>query len=219
MADPWSSDLAALGECSRRNLRTLEATRAALAERPQEIPKMRFFKSHPALAALIALAVLAVAAPIAYAVVREVWISIDPDKPAPEIEKDITTQLEAAGMPGTVHAEKSDDGRLKVSIMHSGMKPEDIGSAVHISVTGETGEKPQHMVRLEVGCALEKAQFDQLTDVLSSDDMVDALKNEDLSDADRAAAIKTVLAAHGFKSVEITTDDEGIHVKVTAPPA
>ena len=43
---------------------------------------MRFFKSHPALAALVAVALLALVGGAAYAVVREVFITIDPDKPA-----------------------------------------------------------------------------------------------------------------------------------------
>ncbi len=217
MADPWSSDLAALGEHSRRNLRTLDATRAALAQHPQET-KMRFFKSHPALAALIALAVLAVAAPIAYAVVREVWVSIDPDKPAAEIEKDVQGQLEAAGVHGTVHAEKS-DGQLKVSIQHVGSNAGDIGSALHIHVAGkEAVGQVQRMVRFEMACELTPEQMQQLTDVMSGPDMVGVLAKDFASDYDRKTAIAGVLAAHGFKRAEITVDAESVQVKVTAPP-
>src|SRR5262249_21782596 len=122
VADPWSSDLSALGDHTRRDLRSLDATRAALAA-SQEKTKMRFFKAHPALSALLALAVLAVAAPLAYAVVREVWVRIDPDKPAPEIERDIQSQLEAAGVPATVHADKTDDGKLRLAIKATSHDP------------------------------------------------------------------------------------------------
>ncbi len=217
MADPWSSDLAALGEHSWRNLRTLDATRAALAQHPQET-RMRFFKSHPALAALIALAFLAAAAPIAYAVVRDVWVSIDPDKPASEIEKDVQSQLEAAGVQGTVRAEKS-DGQLKVSIQHVGSNADDIGSALHVSVAGkEAVGQVQRTVRFEMACELDEAQMQRLTDLMSGPEMVGVLAKDFDSDYDRKTAIAGVLAAHGFKGAEITVDADSIDIKITAPP-
>src|SRR5690242_13103099 len=88
VAEPWSSDFAALAERSRHGLRPL----AAFSE-PKET-KMRFFKSHPALAAVVTLLVLGLVSGAAYAVVREAWISIDPDKSAPEIQQDIEDQLQ-----------------------------------------------------------------------------------------------------------------------------
>jgi len=113
VAEPWSNDFAALDEHTRDQLRSLEATRAVLSTHTQET-KMRFFKTHPALAALVALAVLTLVGGAAYAVVREVFVTIDPDKSGRRDRERRPHQLEAAGVPATVHAEKSDDGKLKV---------------------------------------------------------------------------------------------------------
>ena len=123
MAEPWSNDFQALEAHTRQGLPRL------LPPPPQET-KMRYFKSHPALAALVMLLLLGLVGGAAYAVVREVFITIDPDKPADQIEKDVHDQLEAAGVPATVHAEKVDDGKLKIRI---GSVDKNLGTDVKIS--------------------------------------------------------------------------------------
>ena len=106
MADPWTDDLAALGTHSRSGLRSHAQLRAAL---PEPEPKMRFFKAHPALAALIVVALLGLFAPVAYAIVDRVFLSVDVSKSETEIEQDLKDQLAAAGHgSATVKATKSD---------------------------------------------------------------------------------------------------------------
>lgn len=106
MADPWTDDLAALGTHSRSGLRSHAQLRAAL---PEPEPKMRFFKAHPALAALIVVALLGLFAPVAYAIVDRVFLSVDVSKSEREIEQDLEDQLAAAGHgSATVKATKSD---------------------------------------------------------------------------------------------------------------
>ena len=109
MADPWTDDLAALGDRSRRQLRSIAATRASVLPKLSKESKMRMFKHHPVLATLVTLVILAVAAPLAYAVVDRVFISVDPDKSAGEIER--RSALSRAVVAGALKALK-DEGRL-----------------------------------------------------------------------------------------------------------
>lgn len=133
---PWSDDLAALGDESRRGLRSLAATRASV---PTET-KMGFHKAHPALAALIALLVIGVTAPLAYAFVRHVLVTVDPDKPTDQIEKDLTDQLHAAGVEANVKATKPDNGELQIRIQTSDEK---LGSDLSVNVGGHVGMAQQ----------------------------------------------------------------------------
>jgi hypothetical protein len=211
VADPWSSDFAALGERTRHRLPALSSL-----SQPQET-KMRFFKTHPALAALTALVVLAALSGAAYAVVRELWVSIDTDKSAPEIERDVGKQLEAAGVTGTVHAEKSDDGKQTTVEIHS-MDP-NMGSGLHIAVGGRPAETCEHSMRLEVTAELDPAAMQALHDAASSPEMIAVLKGDYPSDDDRAAAIEQILADRGFHGVEVHVDGGAVTVRITAPPS
>jgi hypothetical protein len=214
VADPWSSDFAALSERSRHGLRPL----GSFASQPKET-KMRFFKSHPALAALVLLCVLGLVGGAAYAVVREVWVKIDPDKSAPEIEQDITTQLQQQGVPASVHVEKGADGQMvKLKIMANGS---DVGSDLenlHINIGGNDAiiahDGTQHGFRVMVKCHLDDAQMKQLQDAIQSAAMTTA----DGSGESLTAAILEALTDRGFHDVEVHGDDSGETVVVKAPP-
>jgi hypothetical protein len=215
VAEPWSSDFAALAERSREQLSSLAATRASLSTRSQET-KMRFFiKSHPVFAALAAVAVLTLAGGAAYAVVREVFVSIDPDKPAPEIEHDIHSQLEAAGVPSTVHVDK-DDGRLKVRI---GTTDPAVGSDVQIHVNGVPSTSRELRFELALACQLDDAQRAALEAAASSEAMLAVIVDRgDKSDADVIAAVQAVFRDAGFEEVDVKIADGTLRATIKAPP-
>jgi hypothetical protein len=180
---------------------------------------MRFFKTHPALAALVAVLLLTLVGGAAYAVVREVWVSIDPDKPPAEIEKDVTSQLEAAGVPASVHAEKRDDGQLQVAIQSSDPTA---GSALHFSVGGKVVDSEQRMLQLKIACeggtseapcSPDPAQIQAVQAVAVGSDMLAVLEADYDSNDAFAAAITKVFAAHGFTAT-VTIGDGGITARV-----
>lgn len=108
MAEPWTDDLAALGTHTRSGLRSPASTRAA-CDLHERKPKMRFFKAHPALATLLVVALLGLFAPVAYAIVDRVFLTVDVSKSEGEIEQDLKDQLNAAGHGNaTVKATKGD---------------------------------------------------------------------------------------------------------------
>lgn len=214
MAEPWTDDLAALGERSRAQLRSLAATRAHVLS-TQETSKMRFFKNRPLLATLLVLALVGVASGAAYAVDR-VFLSVDPDKSAPEIEQDVKSQLESAGVEVTsVQAEKT-DGRVEIRIASP---DEHLGSALAVQgpdgVIEGVGGAGQ--LRLEIGCTLTDAQQKQLVDAGASKEMMDALTCE-ADAAARVTRIENALAAHGFHDVTVTVTADTVTVTVKAPP-
>ena len=175
---------------------------------------MRFYKSHPVLAALAAVAVLMLAGGAAYAV-REVLISIDPDKPAPELEQDIHSQLEAAGVQSSVHVDR-DDGRLRVKI---GTTDPAVGSDVQIHVNGVSSTSRQLRFQLAIACDLDDAQHAALEAAASSKAMLDVIMDRgDKSDADVIAAIQAVFREAGFEDVDVTLADTKLSVTIKAPP-
>jgi hypothetical protein len=210
---PWTDDLAALGERSASQLRPIAATRAAL--RPE--PKMSIFKRRPLFATIVALAVLALAAPVAYAIGSRVLISVDPDQTAPEIEQNIQEQLDNAGVPATVTADKT-DGVVAIKIATA--DPDALGSGFDIQVPNGTidvhGSAEQSQIRLEVATKLEDAQLVQLQAVITSPAVIAAIT----TDPDHAAqTIIAALAAAGFPAVQVTNDTGGFTVHVSAAPA
>jgi hypothetical protein len=226
VAEPWSNDFDALAAQSRAGLRSLDATRAALS-RPKET-RMRYFKTHPALAALVVFLALGLVSGAAYAVVHEVWVSIDSSKPAAEIQQDVQAQLAAQGMNGTVTAQKTDDGRLKVMIRSTGSGDVDVPD-VHVQVDGSDQDQATNSrsVRVALTCQLDDAQQARLTAVTSSpafqalvapDDDGSAGAGSAGSDADRAAAITQLFAAQGFHAVQVQVDGGDVQVTITAPP-
>lgn len=211
MAEPWSNDFAALAERSRAGLPTLDAARAALSTRSQEKSPMRFFKSHPALAALIAIAVLGAASGAAYAVVREVWVTVDPAQSAPEIEHSVQSQLDQQGVPAVVYADKSDDGKLMVAIKSQG-EGEGEGSDLHVNIAGlpEGGTRRT----LSIEGQLDDTAGMALAQLASSPEMIAVLKADYPSDDALAAAIRQVLVAHGFTNLDVRVEGDEIRIIV-----
>jgi hypothetical protein len=172
---------------------------------------MRYFKSHPALAAVVMLLLLGLVGGAAYAVVREVFITIDPDKPTDQIEKDVHDQLEAAGVPATVHAEKMADGPLKIRI---GSVGSDVGSDLKVNINGMTGPGHGLRVQLKVSDKLTDAQHEQLTEIASGRGIIElAVYRGDKTDADIAAAVKKIFADGGF-DVDVQVDGENLMITV-----
>ena len=206
MADPWSSDFAALGEHSRQALRSPQATRASL---PKE-PKMRFHKAHPALAALIALLVLGITAPLAYAFVRHVLVTVDPDKPTDQIQQDVTDQLHAAGVEANVKAEKPEDGALKITIQTS---DENLGSDLHVQVGSDTVAAQQGR-GIRIGCEnCDPAATALASQAVTADDVIAHIDD----DAAIGPAITKAMTDKGFTNVRVTVEPDAITVTVDPP--
>jgi hypothetical protein len=230
MSEPWASDFRALREHSRVDAPSLERTRqfvlasAKTTETPKE-KTMTFLKRRPALAVAIALGLIAVLTPVAYAVVNKVFLTIDRDKSEEEIEDDVRQQLEAAGIsPTEVKAEKRGDGWLKIGI-RSDDDPRALASDLDIDVRGsggsgsgvEVGLEGQMRIEISVECDLSPAQMQALTELVSSDEFVDPVR-ADQSDAQVAAGMRAVLEAHGYRGAQVTVNGNTATVTVTAPP-
>jgi hypothetical protein len=215
VADPWTEDFTALGHESRSQLRPMAATRTHVLS-AQETSRMRFFTNRPLLAVLLVLALLGVASGAAYAVNR-VFLSVDPEMTAPEIEEDIQAQLEESGVQSTVHAEKT-DGKIEIRIQSS---DEHLGSALDVDVANGLAIKDVEQasqVRFELATKLTDAQQKQLVDALGGKGFLDILTTDRHDSAATAAAMKRELASHGFKDVEIAVKGTGFTVTVKSPP-
>jgi hypothetical protein len=225
MSDPWASDFRALRDHTRRDAPSLERTRqfvlaSAKTPEPDKEKPMTFIKRRPALAVAIALALVAVLTPVAYAVVNKVLVTIDPDQSEEEIERDVEQQLEEAGLTDPrVHAEKDGD-RLEIGIRaehEGGPMPE-----LDVSVLGKPGEGgadgEQSKVTIAVECELSPEQIDLLTDVVSSHEFTALVHDRPAgqTDAQLAAALRELLARHGFE-VEVTVQGDDISVTVKSP--
>lgn len=199
----WTDDLAALGDESRRGLRSLAATRASV---PTE-NKMRFHKAHPALAALIALLVIGVTAPLAYAFVRHVLVTVDPDKPTDQIEKDVTDQLHAAGVEANVKATKSDDRPLEIRIESS---DETLGSALAVNVGGTT--VPALVGRgLRIECkGCDDTQVAAVQKAATCDAVLDVTDD----DAAVGPAVQKCLRDAGYTNVTVKVAPDAVTVTV-----
>jgi hypothetical protein len=220
MSDPWASDFRALRDHTRRDAPSLERTRqfvlaSAKNPEPDKEKPMTFIKRRPALAVAIALALVAVLTPVAYAVVNKVFLTIDPDQSEEEIERDVEQQLEEAGLSDPrVHAEK-DGERLEIGIRaehEGGPMPE-----LDVSVLGKGGDSQESKVTISVECDLSPAQIDTLTDVVGGHEFASLLEHRaDRTDAELAAALREVLARHGFE-VEVTVNGNDVSVAVKGP--
>jgi hypothetical protein len=214
---PWSNDFKALEDQTRERLPSLEATRTALSTRSPET-KMRFFKSHPALAALITLLVLSLVGGAAYAVVREVFITIDPDKPADQIEQDVHDQLQAAGVPATVHASKRDDGKTEIRIL--GAHDPDVALRF-ADKKGNTSDVSNEALRLQLDlkCELTDAQQESVIQISSGPMVVDlAINRGDKSDDEVIAMVKKAYADAGFTDVDVAITGADLIVTIKSPP-
>jgi hypothetical protein len=226
-SEPWASDFRALREHSRVDAPSRERTRqfvlasAINPETPKERP-MTFIKRRPALAAAIALALIAVLTPVAYAVVDTVFLTVDPDQSEEQIERDVERQLEEAGFADPrVRAEKRGD-RLEIGVRaeHPDGEVPDLDVAVRGAGAGGASGA-QRQVRIEVRCEMSPEQIDQLTDLVSGHEFQAALEARPAgqSDAQLAAALRELLARHGFAASEVTVHGDQVAVVVTAPPS
>ncbi len=211
MDNRLSEDLAALGERSQHQLRTMAATRAHILS-AQENSKMRFFKNRPMLAVLMVLALVGVASGAAYAVDR-VFLQVDPDETAPQIQQDVTTQLQNAGVTADVHADKR-DGKIEVKIATS--DPTLPGRLDVSALGGAEVESDQGELTIEVQAKLGDAQIAQLTSAGSSTDVLTALAIAETKGD--TAPLAAAFAAHGFHDVTINVAGTSVTVTITAPP-
>ncbi len=213
MADPWTEDLAALGERTRSQLRSIAATRANLRMEPN----MNFFKRRPVLATALAVLVLAIAAPVAWAIGTRIFISVDPDQSAPQIQENVQHQLDTAGVNATVQADKTDDGRLKLRIRTSDPS---LGSNLDIDVADNVDVVGKHELRVMVEAKqkLDGAQLARLNAALDSKAVKDVTEIAEL-DANQVEEVVTdALVNAGFRAVHVDVDAHAITVHVTAPP-
>jgi len=166
---------------------------------------MRTLIRKPIFAVLLVLAFLGLAAPIAYAVVDRVFLSIDADKSAPEIQQDVDHQLQSQGVPATVEASKSHDGIVHVKIE----SPEgDLSSKLHVD-TGDGQKARAYRVVVdcpdEVGCA-------ELHDATTNQDILNVLVNAAAgrTDEELAAAIQKHLEQY---DVDVTVHEGVVTIR------
>jgi len=216
VADLFVRDLAALDERSRTHVRSLAATRAHLLSTPPETSKMRFFKNRPLLAVLLVLALVGVASGGAY-VVKHAFLTIDPSKSAPEIERDVESQLANEGVTANVAADKSADGGLQLTIMSTDMslpdKLRDMGAIIQTPYGTSTD---QHRIVIEGDHQLNDADQKRLIAVITSHEVVTALET---NPADTKAILERALTAAGFTDVELVDAGSDVVIKVKSPPA
>ncbi len=178
---------------------------------------MRFYKNHPALAALLAILALAVFAPLAYAAVTRVLLSIDTSKSGPEIENDMRDQLNAAGVKADVFVDKSDN-KLKIGVRSTDPNAPEI--AVKVNGRDESASTRHLDIRVEAHCELAPEQQTALQAALTSQAVIDVTENraDDITDDEAAARISDALAAQGFHDVEVTVAGSSVSIVVKSPP-
>jgi hypothetical protein len=203
----WTDDLAALGETTRSQLRSIAATRANLR---MEKNHMSLIKRRPLLAAAIAALVIGIAAPVAYAIGTRIFII--PDQPAEQIQTSVQDQLNAAGIPATAQVDKAGD-KLRVRIESDDPS---VGSNLpRIEVEGQPPVRA-YQVRLEVKTKLTPDQLDRLQRVIAIPALEDP-KTEDDPDAVEEAVTDALVAA-GFKASDVQVSDNTLTVTITQPP-
>jgi hypothetical protein len=226
VADPWTDDFEALAAHTREQAPSLAATRARFLSTPEK-RSMRFMKNRSLLAVLLLLALVGVASGAVYAV-DKVFLHVDPDMSAPEIESDVKDQLQTAGVPTLgVHAEKT-DGEVRIEIETT---QDNLGSALDVDVGGVD---PADVIR-EVGLGkgalpikydtrganLTKDQQNTMITAAIGQPVIDAMHAYEAAEhpdpKPLVAAITQALAERGFTgvSVEVTAKE----VVVTLPSA
>jgi hypothetical protein len=229
VAEPWTDDFAALAAHTREQAPVLATTRARFLSTPEK-SSMRFFKNRPLLAVLLVLALVGAASGAVYAV-DKVFLQIDPDKSAPEIESDVTQQLQNAGVATLgVHAEKT-DGEVRIEIQTT---DEQLGSALDVGVAGVPGADVVHELGIDDGGKALPIKFDTQGTELTKDQqnaMITAAIDHRVIDAMHAyktaehpdpsplsTALTQALAERGFDSTRIEILPTEIVVTVTAAP-
>jgi hypothetical protein len=207
VAEPWTDDLAALGEATRSQLRSIAATRANLRMEP----KMSLIKRRPLLAAALAVLVLAIAAPVAWAIGTKIFI--DPDQSAEQIQGSVQSQLDAAGLPATAQVDKAGD-KLRVRIESTDPR---VGSNLPMIEVKGGPPVQAYQVRLEVKTKLTPDQLDRLQRAINVPAIEDP-KDEHDPDAIEAAVTDALVAA-GFKATDVQVSETTLTVTITQPPA
>ncbi|HWM87378.1 MAG TPA: hypothetical protein VNO33_16110 [Kofleriaceae bacterium] len=177
-------------------------------------------RQRPVLAAAVAVVVLALLAPVAYAVVTRVFLSVDPEQSEEAIEEDVRGQLQAAGIAEPVVQARKDGDRLEIGISTPDEKLSQ--AELDVAVRGEgdhTEEQQARKVSVEVACELTSEQMSALTRLVSGEALVALMRDgTGQSDDELAAALRALLAGAGFRDVEIAVARESIDLVVKAPP-
>jgi hypothetical protein len=172
---------------------------------------MSLIKRRPLLAAALAVLVLAIAAPVAWAIGTKIFI--DPDQSAEQIQDSVQTQLNAAGMPATAQVDK-DGGKLRVRIESTDPR---VGSNLPtIEVKGQPPVQA-YQVRLEVKTKLTPDQLARLQRAMNLPAIEDP-KTDDDPEAIEEAATEALVAA-GFKATDVQVTDRTLTVTITQAPA
>lgn len=228
MAEPWTEDFEALTAHTREQAPALAATRARFLSTPEK-SSMRFLKNRPLLAALLVLALVGAASGAVYAVGR-VFLHVDPDMSAPEIEADVKDQLESAGVPTLgVHANKT-DGEVRIEIETT---QDNLGSALDVDVGGVNPADVMREVGITGSDHVLPIKYDTRGANLTKDQqntMITAAIDQRVLDAMHAyktaehpdpkpliAAITQALAERGFTGV--TVEVKPTEAVVTVPSA
>ncbi|NVB83722.1 MAG: hypothetical protein HOV81_35435 [Kofleriaceae bacterium] len=163
-------------------------------------------------------------APLAYAVVDRVWISIDTSKSESDLAADVKDQLEAAGYtPRSVEIEKSQD---QIVIRGEfGSDAVQLPKNAKIVIDGVTADLPSaatiRPLKADLKCALTDAQQKQLTSVMSSKSVVDVMVDritDEIDDAGLEAALTGALSDGGFRDVVVHAGAHEITVTIKSPP-
>ena len=227
MADPWTDDFEALAVHTREQAPSLAATRARFLSTPEK-SSMRFLKNRPLLAVVLVLALVGVASGAVYAVDR-VFLHVDPEMSAPEIETDVKDQLQTAGVPTLgVHAEKT-DGEVRIEIETT---QDNLGSALDVDVGGVD---PANVIHEIDGLGAVPIKYDTRGANLTKDQqntMITAAIDQRVIDAMQAyktaahpdpkplvTAITQALGERGFTGIRVDVTAKEIVVTVPSAPA
>lgn len=222
--EPWVRDLAALGDSTKRDMpslaRTVDQVLASTTPNPSQKERiMTKLKRKPLLVAAVCALALALAAPVAYAVVQKLFLTIDPSQSAEEMKEDLSGQLEAQGIQGaTVEVEKSGDSTI-VAIDSEGEELAGAIADIQVDVAGEESAQVERREwRLEVQGQddLSEDELAALRSAVTSPDFGQLARGpeEGESDDDYVAAIEAFFAEHGFADTEVTVSEAKVLVLV-----
>jgi hypothetical protein len=214
---PWIEDFAAL-QAQTSSVPSLERTHQFVLASAKPTPDtrkeriMNAVNRRPLIAVAIAVVALAVLAPVAYAVVNNVFLSIDLDQSEQEIENDVEEQLESAGIAAGVSAERSDDQlMLQIHTDDEQLQAQLMGDLT-VSVRGKpVGGQIQISID-DLG-----ALTGELTEVTISDEFMALIKSRPAgqSDANLASELDALFAARGFPEIRVTVQGKRITVDRT----
>ncbi len=167
--------------------------------------------------AVLALAML-VMVPASYAVVTKVFLTVDTDKPASELEADLRQQLEQAGIDDTtVAVEETEGEHTKVSIMarhlsdDDGERPE-----FELNVIGSHTGPGAQALRMEIdGAGMSPEQLDLVRGALMDDETIAVLHREDddRDDEEIASDLEAAFAAQGVDFISVSVDAGSVLIR------